>query len=260
MVEPLLSVNGLVCGYDSFLLRDVGFEVRVGEMIGIIGPNGSGKTTLLRAIGGILKPKRGIVSFRGEDIQTIGLKEFARNVAMVMQDAPVPGMTVEEYVMLGRIPHYEKFQFLETREDYLQVDRALQLTGTLELRQKAMGEMSGGQRQLVLLARAIAQQPQLLLLDEPTTFLDITHQVRVLGQIRRLNRESGVTVVMVLHDLNLAAEYCDRLLLASDGRIHKDGPPAEVLTYQIIEEVYDTIVVVGQSPVSQKPYIFVVTE
>ncbi len=259
MVEPLLTVNDLVCGYEAFLLRDVNFEVRKGEMIGIIGPNGSGKTTLLRALGGILKPKQGLVSLRGEDIRNIDLKEFARNVAMVFQEAAVPGMTVEEYVMLGRIPHYEKFQFLETREDYLQVEQALQLTGTLELRHKQMTEMSGGQRQLALLARAIAQQPRLLLLDEPTTFLDITHQVRVLGQIRRLNRDSGVTVVMVLHDLNLAAEYCDRLILVNDGRIHSDGNPTEVLTYQIIEEVYDTIVVVGKSPVSQKPYIFVVT-
>ena len=259
MVDPILTVDRLVCGYESFLLRDVNIDVRPGEMIGIIGPNGSGKTTLLRALGGILKPREGAVSLNGEDIRHIDLKAFARNVAMVFQETAAPGMTVEEYVTLGRIPHYEKFQFLETREDFDQVERALTLTETLELRHKQMGEMSGGQRQLVLLARAIAQQPQLLLLDEPTTFLDITHQVRVLGQIRRLNRDSGVTVVMVLHDLNLAAEYCDRLILVNDGHIHSDGPPCEVLTYQIIEEVYDTIVVVGQSPVSQKPYIFVVT-
>ncbi|NIM18143.1 MAG: ATP-binding cassette domain-containing protein [Candidatus Aminicenantes bacterium] len=260
MTGTILEVKDLVCGYDSFLIKDINFKVNKGEFIAVIGPNGSGKTSLLRAITRILKPKKGSVYLEGKNIRYMGVKEIARKIAVVSQDPGVSHITVEDFVLLGRIPHHQRFQFLDNRKDFEIAETSMELTGTFEFRDKLIGELSGGERQLVLIARALAQEPELVLLDEPTTFLDISHQVGIMDLIKRLNRESGLTVIMVLHDLNLAGEYSQRLLLMKEGRIHKSGTPDEVLTYQTIEEVYETLVVVGKSPVSSRPYIFVVTE
>ncbi|MDI6890048.1 MAG: ABC transporter ATP-binding protein [Thermodesulfovibrionales bacterium] len=257
----LEKIRDLTCGYDSgFLLQDINFEVKHKELIGIIGPNGSGKTTLLRAITRLLRPKKGEIFFEGKDIWQIPLKEFFKKIAVVTQNPPVNSMSVEEFVLLGRIPHYKRFQFFETREDLEVSRRCMALTNTLRLKDKSINQLSGGERQLVSIARALTQDPKLLLLDEPTAHLDITHQVGILDLIKRLNKEFGLTVIMVLHDLNLASEYCDRLLLLNNGKMHKTGTPQEVLTYQVIEEIYNTIVIVKENPVSLKPYIFLVPE
>jgi len=257
----MLEVKNLICGYDSkFLLQDINLTVKSGELIGIIGPNGSGKTTFLRAITRLLKPKRGKVFFEGEDIWRVGFKELAKKIAVVSQNPPTNSISVEEYVLLGRTPHFKRFQFLETRHDLKIAKNALELTGILKFKDRPMDEISGGERQLVLVARALAQEPKLLLLDEPTTHLDITHQVGILDLIKRLNKELGLTIGMVLHDLNLASEYCQRLVLFNNGHIHKMGSPKEVLNYRIIEEVYETMVLVKENPISSKPYIFVISE
>ncbi|UCH97445.1 MAG: ABC transporter ATP-binding protein [Candidatus Aminicenantes bacterium] len=258
--QTILEIKDLVCGYDSFQIEDVTFKIERGEFIGIIGPNGSGKTSLLRAITRILKPKNGAIYLEGKNIRQMGFKEIAQKVAVVSQNPGISHITVEDFVLLGRIPHHQRFQFLDNSRDVGTAKKCMELTETLGFKDKLVGELSGGERQLVLIARALVQEPRLILLDEPTTFLDITHQVRIMDLIKRLNRESGLTVIIVLHDLNLAGEYCNRLVLMKEGRIHKMGTPAEVLTYQIIEEVYGTLVVVGKSPVSSRPYIFVVTE
>jgi iron complex transport system ATP-binding protein len=163
-------------------------------------------------------------------------------------------------VLLGRIPHFEKMQFLETARDFEAAREAMSLTRTLKFKDRLMRELSGGERQLVFIARALAQEPRLLLLDEPTTHLDITHQVAILDLLKRLNRERGLTVIIVLHDLNLASEYCQRLVLMREGRIYKAGRPDEVLSYQIIEEVYKTVVVVEKNPISLRPYVLLVPE
>jgi len=175
-------------------------------------------------------------------------------------DAEFGEMTVEEFVLLGRVPHRRKFQFLETKHDEYAAERAMALTGTLQLKRRYLRELSGGERQLAFIAKALCQEPELLLLDEPTAHLDIAHQIRVLDLLKRLNRGDRLTVIAVLHDLNLAGEYCDRLLLLKDGRVHKTGLPEEVLTPRVIGEVYGTNVVVGRSPVSSKPYVFPVPE
>jgi iron complex transport system ATP-binding protein len=258
--DVILEIKDLVCGYDSFQVEDITFKVEKGGFIGIIGPNGSGKTSLLRAITRILKPKQGNIYLEGENMRHMGVKEIAKKIAVVSQNPGISHIPVEDFVLLGRIPHHQGFQFLDTREDVDAAEKCMVLTDTLRLKDKPLGELSGGERQLVSIARALAQEPRLILLDEPTTFLDISHQVRIMDLIKRLNRETGLTVILVLHDLNLAGEYCNRLILMKDGRIHKMGTPAEVLTYQIIEEVYGTVVVVGKSPVSSRPYIFVVSE
>lgn len=257
----MLRVKDLTCGYDSnFILHDINFEVSEGEHFGIIGPNGSGKTTLLRAITRLIKPERGGIAFKGADIWNTSIRDLSSSMAVVSQSQQPGSMKVEEFVLLGRIPHHKRLQFLETREDLDLARTSMALTGTLKFKDRLMSRLSGGERQLVCLARALSQQPQLLLLDEPITHLDITHQVKVMDLIKRLNKEFGITAITVLHDLNLASEYCDRLLLLNQGRVHKIGTPREVLAYQIIEDVYRTVVIVKENPLTGKPYIFLVPD
>lgn len=257
----MLEIKDLTCGYDTkFILQDINLKVEDKELIGIIGPNGSGKTTLLRAISGVLKPKKGTVSFAGKDICQIGRRELAKTVAVVSQNFEGAGFSVEEFILLGRMPHFQKLQFLETQKDFQIAQECMAKTSTTKFKNQPIDQISGGERQLALIARALAQEPKLLLLDEPTAHLDITHQVGVLDLIKRLNREFGLTVIMVLHDLNLASEYCHRLVLLNQGKMHKIGSPEEVLTYQIIEEVYKTVVVVRRNPISAKPFVFVISE
>ncbi|OGV68602.1 MAG: hypothetical protein A2283_12595 [Lentisphaerae bacterium RIFOXYA12_FULL_48_11] len=257
----MLQISNLTCGYDSgFSLHDVDLQVEDGEVVSIIGPNGSGKTTLLRAITRALKPESGKILLDGKNIWQMKIKELARKMAVVSQSPETGFLTVEEFVLLGRILYYGRFQFLETKKDKEMAYNAMALTDSLKLKDQFMGEISGGERQLALLARALTQEPKLLLLDEPTAHLDITHQVGILDLVRRLNRDFGLTVVMVLHDLNLAGEYCHRLTLLNMERIHKVGTPEEVIDYRIIEDVYKTVVVVEKNPLSSKPYVLVVSE
>lgn len=259
--KAMLNISQLTCGYDSgFAIRDIDLHVATGEIIGIIGPNGSGKTTLLKAITKALKPVSGVILLEGKSIWRMKISELARKIAVVSQSTETGFMTVEEFVLLGRIPYYGRFRFLETKND-LQIARdAMALTDSLRLKDQLMSQISGGERQLALIARALAQEPKLLLLDEPTTYLDITHQVGILDLIRRLNRNFGLTVVMVMHDLNLAGEYCQRLALINMGKIHKFGLPEEVLDYRIIEDVYKTVVVIEKNPISRKPYVLAISE
>ncbi len=257
----MLEIKGLTCGYGSkIILRDVTFKLDAGEFIGIVGPNGSGKTTLLRAISRLIKPREGSILFKNEDIWLSRPRELARKIAVVSQSVSFSHMTAEEFILLGRIPHRKGLQFIETKKDMDALREAMLLTDTLKFGEKFLDEMSGGERQLVVIARALAQEPKLLLLDEPTAHLDITHQVGILDLIRRLNKEFGLTVVMVLHDLNLASEYCERIVLINEGRAHKIGRPEDVLNYRVIEEVYKTVVVVRENPISSKPCVFLVSD
>ena len=258
----MLRVQGLTCGYGAgFLLKDVSLAVNRGQMVGVIGPNGSGKTTLLRAVTRVITPLKGSVAIDGVDISRLSARDLARKLAVVSRpgegDAKI---TVEEYVLLGRTPHRQGLGLVQTKEDLAIARKAMSLTGVLGLDERPMTDLSSGERQLASIARAIAQEPALLVLDEPTSHLDIAHQVRVLDLIRRLNRETGLTVLVVLHDLNLAGQYCDRLLLLDNGSVRKEGPPEEVLTYEIIESVYKTVVVVRKNPISSKPYVILVSE
>ena len=257
----MLEVKDLFCGYDSrMVLKGISLSIERGGLLGLIGPNGSGKTTFLRAITRVLNPREGSVLIEGKDLGQMGYRGLAQKVAVVPQGVFADSMRVEDFVLLGRIPHYKKFQLLETAKDKDIARRSLKLTGTFNLKERNLSELSGGEKQLVLIARALAQEPCLLLLDEPTTHLDITHQVGAMDLIRRLNKEMGLTVLMVLHDLNLASEYCRTIALINKGVVYKIGSPREVLTYQTIEEVYQTTVVIGKNPVSSKPYCFLVSE
>lgn len=257
----MLHINHLTCGYDSgFALSDIDLRVAPGEIMGIIGPNGSGKTTLLRAVTGVLKPRNGEILFEGKNIRRMNPRELSRKIAVVSQHPEIGNMTVEEFVLLGRIPHYSSFQFVESRKDIRIAHEAMALTDSIRLKDQWMSRLSGGERQLTLIARALAQEPKLLLLDEPTSYLDIAHQASILNLLKRLNSDLRLTVMMVLHDLNLAAEYCHRLGLFSLGRIHQVGMPDDVMDCRIIEEVYKTIVVVAKNPLSGKPCVMTVSE
>ncbi len=257
----MVQIINLSCGYGSkIVLYDISFNINRGEFLGIIGPNGSGKTTLLRAISRVIAPIKGEIFIEGRDVRTIPAKELARGIAVVSQTSPLNQMTVEEFVLLGRVPHYHRFQFFEVKRDREVAVRSMDLTGISNLKDRPVSQISGGEKQLVFIARALAQEPRLLFLDEPTAHLDITHQVGILDLVKRLNKEFDLTVIAVLHDLNLASEYCHKLLLINKGRIHKIGRPDEVLDYRTIEEVYKTIVVVEKNPISSKPYILLVPE
>ena len=256
----MLEIKDLTCGYDKrFHLDGINLAIKEGGFFGIIGPNGSGKTTLLRAITRALKPEKGEILLDGKDIWRMDFKELARMIAVVSQNVSTDDLNVKEFVLLSRIPHYRGLQFLETKHDEKIADNAMILTDSIRFKDRSMSEISGGERQLVLIARALAQEPKFLLLDEPTSHLDITHQVRVLDLLKKLNRELSLTVIIVMHDLNLASEYCDRLALLSGGTIYKEGIPGDVLDYRTIEEVYKTVVVVEKNPVSLKPYILLIS-
>lgn len=259
-MDSLLRINNLSGGYYKVtVIKDICLEVKRGDFLGIIGPNGSGKTTLLRLMSKALFPQNGRIAFRGKDIAGMDLKDFAQLTAFVAQDTVINfSFTVLEIVLMGRIPHLKRLQ-LEAKEDYLIAEKALFLTDTLHLKDKKIDELSSGERQRVIIAKALAQEPLLLFLDEPTSHLDIGHQIQIMDLLKKLNRQNNLSIVMVLHDLNLASEYCNRLVLLNEGSIFKDGSPREVLTYQNIEAVYKTVVVVNNNPINSKPYVVLVS-
>jgi iron complex transport system ATP-binding protein len=255
-MSNILTIQNLSCGYPKFQLSDINFEIPKGSFAGIIGPNGSGKTTLFRAITGTLGLKSGKILLSDKNLKSFSLRDRAQNIAIVSQFIEAGDMSVEDYVLMGRIPYHSRFNFFETDEDFEIARKYMEMTDTWRFKDQLMSELSGGEQQLAGIARALTQQPQLLLLDEPTSHLDITHQVRILNVLQQLNQEMGLSVLMVIHDLNLASEYCDQLILVNQGKIHTLGTPEEVLTFQNIEDVYQTVVVTQNNPLSGKPAIF----
>ena len=259
-MDALVRIENLSGGYwKNDVIHDVSFQIPGGDFLGIIGPNGSGKSTLLKLMSRVLVPLKGKMILEGTDIKRINLKKFSQKVAFVPQETQIYfSFTVHEIVLMGRIPHLGRLQ-LETKKDFSIVEKALALTDALPLKDKKIDELSAGERQRVIMAKALAQEPILLFLDEPTSHLDIGHQIQLMDLLKKLNREKHLTILMVLHDLNLASEYCNRIILLNRGRIFKEGSPPEVLTYQNIETVYKTVVVVHTNPLSSKPYILLVS-
>jgi len=254
-----LSVKDLTAGYqDRPVVDGVSLAVEQGGILGLIGPNGSGKTTLFKCISGLMKPWSGSMSLGGEDIRTMPKRKLARKAAFIPQIHSVSfPFSVEEYVLMGRYPHRGRMMPF-TGEDHRVVDETLEMLDLVEVRTKHIQQLSGGEMQRVFLACGLAQKPEILLMDEPTTHLDIGHQVRLLDLVKGLARTSGLTVLVTLHDLNLAGLYCTSTALLDHGRIHAQGSPEEVLTAENILHVYRTKVEVGQDPVSSKPHIFFV--
>jgi iron complex transport system ATP-binding protein len=242
---------------DGFVLNNVDLSIEPGEMVGLLGPNGSGKTTLIKLANGILRPTQGEVRLDATGLRQLSRKSIARCIAMVPQQFHISfAFTVKEVVALGRIPFMKAFAE-ESEADGRLVHDALELVGVSELAQRRFDELSGGERQKIVLAMALAQQPRLLLLDEPTAHLDICHQVEILEMVKALNKEQGLTVVAAIHDLNLASLYFNRLVLLKDGRVLADGSPSQVLTEPIIAEVFSASVRVEPHPVVGTPHIVV---
>lgn len=260
-MQSVMNIDNLHVGYgNELIIKGVDIEIGKGELVGIIGPNGSGKTTLLRAMTGILRPMQGTVSVLNKDLLKLSAKDIAKKIAVVTQSIDPVMISISDYVLMGRLPYYSRFQFFEKIEDLDIADKYMKLTDIYSFKEKLISELSGGERQRAQIARALAQEPDILLLDEPTSHLDITHQIKILDLIKRLNKEMNFTVIMVIHDLNLAAEYCSKLIMLRDGNIFQTGMPNDVLTYRNIENVYETVVIVQKNPLSGKPFIIPVTE
>lgn len=249
-----LAAEHLRLGYgDRTVIEDLDLIVPPGRVTAIVGANACGKSTLLRSMSRLLAPKEGRVVLDGREVHRLPAKELARTLGLLPQSPIAPeGITVADLVGRGRHPHLGVFSRWSAADDAALVD-ALTATRTTELADRPVDELSGGQRQRVWIAMALAQQTDLLLLDEPTTFLDVSHQVEVLDLLTDLNRTGGTTIVMVLHDLNLAARYADHLIALADGRLHAAGEPAEVLTEENVRTVFGLDSRVIADPTSGKP-------
>lgn len=251
-----ISVKGVTAGYgrDPAIIADVDLYIRAGEVTVLIGPNGCGKSTLLKAIARIVKPRLGTIAVGGKDVGRTPAKEMGRTVAYLPQSPVVPNsITVEQLVGYGRAPHQSILGFRSARDIEL-VDKAIAITGLEELRSKPVSELSGGQRQRAFIAMAVAQDTPYVMLDEPTTFLDIRYQFDTLDLVRQLHA-AGRTSILVLHDIAQAARYGDRLVVMNAGRVVAEGAPADVVTPQMIRDVYQLECDVYPDPVTGTPVV-----
>lgn len=257
-MKPAMEFEHVSVGYrkDASVLSDVSFSIREGETVGLIGPNGSGKTTLLRALAGLLRPAGGRILVGGTDVMTIPAAQRSRMLATVPQELELPvAFTVEELAMIGRTAFLGRFA-PPSNEDLNHVERALLYTDMIELRHRNVLELSGGEKQRAVMAMTLAQSPSIILLDEVTSHLDMKHRLEIMEIVQRLNREQNVTVLLSSHDLNIAAEFCARLLLLDHGALAADGTPADVLTPLLLKKVYSCDVRVERNPSTDAITIF----
>ena len=252
----MLSIDDITIRYEArTVLRQVNLSVNAGEVLALIGPNGVGKSTLIRACSGTLKASEGRVTVDGQDVRRLRVEDRAKLIAVVPQAVRLPEMfTVFETVLMGRTP-YLGWLGRESAQDRSQVQAALDRTGTLELADRPIGELSGGEQQRVLIARALAQAAHVLLLDEPTAHLDLKHQAGVLNLVGDLAHAENYAVLVALHDLNLAAQYADRVALLSNGTVAAMGTPAEVLTEENLSPAYGLHITVYEHPAHGAPLV-----
>ncbi|MDY7102100.1 MAG: ABC transporter ATP-binding protein [Actinomycetota bacterium] len=255
-VHSTLRARGLTLGYDTRdISRDLDLEVPAGRITTIVGANACGKSTLLRALARLLKPRDGHVLLDGGDISSLATREVATKLGILPQSPIAPsGISVVDLVARGRYPH-QKLVRQWTRDDDVAVASAMAAANVIDLARRPVDQLSGGQRQRVWIALALAQQTDILLLDEPTTYLDLAHQIDVLDLLVDLNRDLGRTIVMVLHDLNHAARYSDHLVAMRDGRIIAEGDPRHIVTPGLVREVLDLDVAVIADPTDGSPHV-----
>ena len=251
-----IDVEKMTLAYgDKRVIEEVTFRVEPGEMVGLVGPNGSGKSTIIKALSHTIKPRSGQVRINGSSIAQIPRKELAHRIAVVPQVPLLPSLfTAFEIVLMGRNPHLGLFQY-EGPQDISVTWQAMEKTSTEHLAERRISELSGGEIQCVVIARALAQETEAILLDEPTANLDVSRQIEILDLVKGLCQEEKLAVVLALHDLNLAAHYCDRLLLISQGKIYAEGTPVEVINTQNLEHVYGPGSYVHRHPLSGLPAV-----
>lgn len=263
-----IQVDGLFFRYRAaterarvWTLEQLSFRVAEGEILGIVGPNGSGKSSLLKVLAGLLQPNGGTILLGGQPIGQLSQQDIARLVAVVPQEyVQAFPFTVAETVLMGRFPHRKSRLWSmglgdDTEEDLVRAHQAMLETDVLSLADRLVSDLSGGERQRVIIARALAQQPTVLLLDEPTAFLDINHQIEICSLIARLRAERRLTVVLVSHDLNVASQHCDRVLMLKEGTLCRIGPPGETIRPDVLRMVYGCEVVVDAHPQSGRPRV-----
>ncbi len=254
MIELEMQSVTLAYGH-KVVVKDITFQMMPGEIVGLVGPNGCGKSTIIKALSRVISPYSGRILLNGKDISAIPRKDLARLLGVVPQIPLLPSVfTAFEVVLMGRNPHLGLFQYEGPRELAI-AWRAMEKTSTQHLAERRIDELSGGEIQGVVIARVLAQETAAVLLDEPTANLDIGRQIEIIGLIRSLCRENNMTVLMALHDLNIATQYCDRLILLNKQRVHAEGIPEEVITSQNIEEVYGAKNCVYTHPANGLPVV-----
>lgn len=259
-MDASIRFNNVGFQYDEGLwaLKNISFQAAKSELVGVLGPNGSGKTTLLKLGNGLLRPKQGEVLLKGKSIDSYSRIQIAREVAIVPQQTHFHfTFSVLEVVLMGRFPYLKRFAF-EGEQDVEIARGALETTHSIEFASRPIDELSGGERQRVLIARALAQEPSVMLLDEPTAFLDLKYKKEIFELVKSLVRAKGIAALVVSHDIELAAKYCDRIIMLKEGEIVFMGKPHEVLTSENIKYVYECSVVVDQNPVTGAPRVSVV--
>lgn len=251
-----LEVEDLKFGYGKKLVLDeVSFNIKKGEFISIIGPNGSGKSTLLKTLNNIYNPWKGKIIIKGRNIKELKKKELARVMALVLQDNNIDyEFTVEEIILMGRHPHKGRFE-KENKNDYKIIEESLEMTNTTYLRNRIITEISGGEKQRVMIAKALAQRPEIILLDEPTSHLDINHQIEILKLLKDMNKEKGTTIILVIHDINLGIRYSDKVIMLNEGKIIDIGNPEDVITKENIELSYNIKVEIEKNKYTDSLYI-----
>jgi iron complex transport system ATP-binding protein len=256
-----LSIEGVDCFYDSAkVLENVQFSVKTGTFLGILGPNGSGKTTLLKSISRVLKPRKGTILLDDANVYKMKSREVAKHMAVVPQDSSIAfSFTALDIVLMGRTPHLSRLE-TESPKDLAIARKAMEYTKTWYLAQRPVTELSGGEKQRVIIARALTQEPKILLLDEPTSHLDISNQLEILDLLKHLCTEKKLLIISVFHDFNLAARYCDSIIMLKQGKIVAAGKTVETLTSNIITNVFEIDVIVNKHPVTDLPYVIPISK
>lgn len=255
-IKYSINIKDLSCTLgNEKIINNINLNIESNKFYSIIGPNGSGKTTLLRNISKAIEPLSQTIFVIGSDIKKLKFKELSKKIAYVPQSTQLDfNFSVMDIVLMGRTPYLKRFQN-ESTYDLEMAENAMNLTNTWHLRDRNINELSGGERQRVIIARAIVQQTDILLLDEPISNLDIQHQIKILDTLKTLNIEKKLTIIAVLHDLNIAAQYSDYLILVNKGEVQSQGTPEKVLTRKNILDVYNLDTYIIQNPITQKPHI-----
>jgi len=255
-MPPAISLEQISFSYRTqVVLQDITLEIPRQSLLALIGPNGGGKTTLLRVMSKALKPKYGTVSLDGRPLESYSARSLAQKLAVISSEQHFEfPFSVADVVAMGRFPHLNRLERMSDR-DWKIVHEAMERTSVLDFRNRSISQLSSGEKQRVLIARALAQQPSILMLDEPNAHLDINHQIAVFNLLRTLNRQHQMTVIVVLHDLSAAATFCEAMVLLHRGQVVRTGPPGEVIRSELIQQTFGAEVVVFPSPVDGSPQI-----